>query len=172
MGRKSNTKDHLCLTDETNQTNNNDNNDLYRKRLRSWNQTSTQLKSNHTINDEVAPFHRSTIYTYPINLNHDRQSTLSNTILSESLTTESAFYCPSISYTSIQTTGDINNNQVTTSNLENRKRKNNSLSLSESLSSQCSQIKTLEILTNTNDEKNISTNRSSSNNLQLTCMFI
>jgi hypothetical protein len=169
MGRKSNTKDHLCVLDETNET---DNNDLYRKRLRSWKPISTQSKSNHTINDEVTVLHRSTIYTYPINLNHDRQSILSNTILSESLTTESAFYCPSISSISIQTTDDINNNHITTSNLEDRKRKNSSSSSFENLSSQCSQIKTQEILPNLNNGKNISTNRSSSNNLQLTCMFI
>lgn len=168
MGRKSNTTtDHISSPSETNH----DINDLYRKRLRSWKQTSTELKSNHIINDDVIPLHRSTMYTYPINLNNDRQSILSSTILSESLTTESAFYCPSISNISIQTTRDLNNNHVTTVNIENNKRKNNTSSC-ESLSSQFSQIKTLEILSNPNDTKNINTKRLSTNNLQLTCTFI
>ncbi len=172
MGRKSNNKDHLSQSHKTNQTNTNDSNDLYRKRLRSWKQTSTQLKSNHTtINDECEPLHRSTIYTYPIHLNHDHQSIPSSAILSESLTRNSAFYCPSISYTSIQTIGDVNNNHVTTMNIETKKRKND-LSSCESFSSQFSQIKTLDILTNTNDEKNIGIEQLSSNNLQLTCTFI
>jgi hypothetical protein len=174
MGRKSNIKDHISSLPETDHTNNDDPNDLYRKRLRSWKPSSTQLKSNRVINDEIIPIHRSTMYTFPINLSNDRQSNLSNTILSESLTTQSAFYCSSISNISIQTTGDLNNNHVTTLNIENNKRKNNTLS-SESLSSQLSQIKTLEILSNPNDAKNINTKQSSNNNnnnIQFTCTFI
>jgi hypothetical protein len=171
MGRKSKAKDHISSLQETNHTNNDDPNDLYRKRLRSWKPPSTQLKSNHVINDKIIPIRRSTMYTYPFNLKNNRQSNLSNTILSESLTTESAFYCPSISNISIQTTGDLNNNHVTTLNIENNKRKNNRLS-SESLSSQFSQIKTLDILSYPNDAKNISTKRSSTNKIQLTCTFI
>jgi hypothetical protein len=172
MGRKSTGKDQVFPSPETNQTNNNGTNDLYRKRLRSWNQPSTKLKSNHVINDEVTSLHRSTMYTYPINLNNDRPSILSSTILSESLTTdENAFYRSSISYSSSQTTGDLNNNHVTTLNIENKKRKNNTLSC-ESLLSQFSQIKTFETLSNRNNPKNISTKQSSNNNLQLTCMFI
>jgi hypothetical protein len=168
MGRKSNIKDHVSSPPETNHTHNDD---LYRKRLRSWKQTSTSLKSNHIINDEAIPLHRSTMYTYPINLSNDRQSIFSSTIFSESLTTESAFYCPSRSNISIQTTGDLNNNHVTTLNIEKKKRKNDTLSC-ESLSSEFSQTKTLEILSNSNDGKNINTKRSSTNNLQLACTFI
>jgi hypothetical protein len=171
MGRKSNAKNHLSSFPDTNQTNNNDTNDLYRKRLRSWKQTSTPLKSNHLSNDEVIPPHRSTMYTYPINLNHNRQRSSSRTIFSESLTTdESAFYGPSISYTSIETTGDLNNNHVMTMNVENKKRKTNTSSC-ESLSSQFSLIKTREILSISNNAQNISSNRISTNNLQLTCTF-
>jgi len=177
MGRKSNAQDHMPSSPQTNNIHNVDTNDLYRKRLRSWKRTPTKLKSKQisvpseiTTND-VIPLHRSTIYTYPINFNSTRQRISSNTILSDSLTTESAFYCPSISYTSVQTIADLNNNHVTTLNIEKKKRKNSTTSC-ESLSSQLSQIKTFEMLSNPNDGKNIITQQSSTNNLQLTCMFI
>jgi hypothetical protein len=173
MGRKSNAKDHISSPPEINLPNI----DLYRKRLRSWKQTSTSLKSNHaslspSINDDsVKPFSKSTIYTYPINRNNNRPTNLSNTVLSESLTTESAFYCPSISYTSIPTAANWNNNHVTTLNIKEKKRKN-STSSCESLSSQFSQNQPLEMLPNPNDEKNINMKQSSTTNLQLTCRFI
>lgn len=169
MGRKSNVKDQNSSSPEINLPTNNDTNDLYRKRLRSWKQTTTQCKSNHSrsfIDNEVIPFPKSTIYTYPINLNNNHQTNVSNTILSESLTTESAFYGPSISCASIQTNSNLNNNHVTTLHIEDKKRRNSTLSC-ESLSSQLSQSKTLELLPNPNNDK-----QSSTNTLQLACMLI
>ncbi|CAF4080511.1 unnamed protein product [Rotaria sp. Silwood2] len=173
MRQRSNAKDHVPLSSETKHTNNDDTNGLYRKRLRSWKRPSTRFKSNHVpvtssiINNDVRPPYRSTIYTYPIKPTDDHSNILSRTVLSESLTTESAFYCPSISYSSIQTTGDLNNNHVTTLNIEKKKREYSTLSC-ESLSSQFSQIKTFDILPDPNNEKHINTNQSSINNLQLT----
>lgn len=170
MGRKSKAKDLICSPSDTDYKNNDKTKDLYRNRLRSSKQTSTSLKSKHLINDHDKLFHKSTMYTYPIKLTNEHRSHLSNTICSESLTTESAFYGQSISNTSIQTAGDLNNNHVTTLNIENRKRKNSTSSY-ESLSSEFSQMKTNDILFNPYDTKNIKTKQSSMNNLQLTCMF-
>ncbi|CAF3617696.1 unnamed protein product [Rotaria sp. Silwood1] len=173
MRRRSNTKNHVSVSSKTNYTNDDNTNGLYRKRLRSWKRTSTRLNPNHlsvtssVINNDVRPLYRSTIYTYPINPNDDHSNILSRTVLSESLTTESAFYCPSISYTSIQTTGDLNNNHVTTLNIQKKKRKYSTLSC-ESLSSQFSQIETYDMLPDPNNDKHINTNQSSINNLQLT----
>ncbi|CAF5184740.1 unnamed protein product, partial [Rotaria magnacalcarata] len=114
MKRRSNDKDYITLSSPTNPNN------IYQKRLRSWRRKLTPSKHNRTCcesriaNEEVEPFYRSTIYTYPINLKYDQTNTVSRTVLSESVTTESAFYSPSISYTSMKTIGDLNNNQVTT----------------------------------------------------------
>ena len=88
-------------------------NELYRKRLRSW--KSTSVNSNE-ITTTTTTNHKSTMFTYPM--------PSSNTILSESSTIESVFYCPTISYTSMQTIGDLNNNNhVTTLHNESNKRK-------------------------------------------------
>ncbi|CAF0881684.1 unnamed protein product [Rotaria sordida] len=174
MRRRPNNKDQISLSSKTNYINENNTNNLYQKRLRSWNRTLTRLKSNHTsvtsliMNNDVRPPYKSTIYTYPINITNNRSNILSHTVLSESLTTESAFYCPSISYTSIQTIGDLNNNHVTTLNIQNKKRQHSTLSC-ENLSSQLSQIKTFDMLPDPNYEKHININQSSiNNNLQLT----
>ncbi|CAF3589033.1 unnamed protein product [Rotaria socialis] len=173
MKRRSNDKDYITLSSSINHINNDNTNNIYQKRLRSWKRKLTPSKHNRTccespiVNEEVEPFYRSTIYTYPINLKYDQANTVSHTVLSESVTTESAFYSPSISYTSMKTNGDLNNNQVTTLNVQNQKRKNSTLSC-ESLSSQLSQIKTFDMLPDPNDEKLTNTKQSSLNNLQLT----
>ncbi|CAF0763300.1 unnamed protein product [Adineta steineri] len=174
MGRKSNVKDHIISPPETNST---DTNGLYEKRLRSWKRKPTSSRRNQipvssaVDNEEVLPLAKSTIYTYPININNDHQQRiLSNTIMSDSLTTDSAFYCSSISNSSIQTTADLNNNHVTTLNVDNRKRKNSAI-LYENLSNQFSQMNRSEILSNPNDENSITEQQSSTTTRHLTCMF-
>ena len=168
MRRKPNTQEQVPVSTETNQL---DTNELYRKRLRSWKQRPPQLQSNQIINDEVTPLQRSTMYTYPIKLTNDHQSIMSTTVRSQSSINESVFYCPSISYTSMQTTGDLNNNHVTTLNMENKKRKNYAISY-ESLSSQLPGTKIPEAGSLMDELNNISTKRSSMSNLQLTCELI
>lgn len=160
MRRRSNSKSHM--TD--------DNNNFYRKRLRSWRQTSTTKPDDNinnkthaysTVNDEIEPIYRSTIYTYPINLKDSNPHTSSSrTILSES-----AFYCPSISHpshTSIAKFGDLNNNHVITMNTQKRKDQTTSC---ESLTSQCSQLQTFDTILNTNDKKLINPQKSLNSNL-------
>ncbi|CAF3869808.1 unnamed protein product [Adineta steineri] len=171
MGRKSNVKDHIISPPETNST---DTNGLYEKRLRSWKRKPTSSRRNQipvssaVDNEEVLPLAKSTIYTYPININNDHQQRiLSNTIMSDSLTTDSAFYCSSISNSSIQTTADLNNNHVTTLNVDNRKRKNSAI-LYENLSNQFSQMNRSEILSNPNDENSITEQQSSTTTRHLT----
>ena len=151
MGRKSTPKESPSVPQKINPIDNNP----YRKRLRSWKEPPIEMRSN----DPITPSRRSTIYTYPIHLNHDHRSIPSSAIISENLTMESAFYRPSISSASIRTANHVNNNHLSTVNVENRKRKTSSSSC-ESLCSDGSQ----KIV----DEKTIEKQRLSSNNLHVT----
>ncbi|UJR31009.1 hypothetical protein I4U23_018520 [Adineta vaga] len=170
MGRKSNAKDHLSSEPNMNQNDGRDPNDLYRKRLRSWKRSRTEFKTNQksipSIDnpDVVLPLQKSTIYTYPMKFNNTHQCIQSNTRHLESSTTESAFLCPSISNTSIQTMADVNNNHVTVLNIEKKKRKYQTSSC-ESLTSRSSQTKTRDVLLNVNNARN-------SNILQQTCISV
>ena len=172
MRQKSNIRNHNSLSRGTNHTNNDDTDNQYRKRLRSWKQESNSLKSGYVsvspsiINDDAESSNKSTIYIYPINYTNDHQRISSRTVLSESLTTESAFYCPSMSYMSTQTADGLNNNHVTTSNTQNRKRKYCRLSC-ESFIDRSSHIDKLEMLPDQDNEKDFPTKYSFEHNLEL-----
>lgn len=157
MGRKSNTKGAVPAPPESSEIDDDQNtNGLYKKRLRSWKRTPTKSNANQMNNAETASYHRSTMYTFPIQLRHDPPSVRSNTVLSETSTPESVFYCPTIS-TSMQTTGDLNNNHVTTWNLENTKRKYQTISR-ESLFSEEPYIQRAKIATSANNDPPLTCN--------------
>lgn len=154
MGRKSNAKDRPP-SEQSIKTSD----DTYRKRLRSWKQPRTQLKSKQIPivspdNEDLSvPLHKSTIYTYPMKLNPNPYSVPpdTNTRQKESCATGSVFYCPSISDTSVQSITDLNNNHITTLNVDKRKKKQQTSSC-ESLSGRSSPIKTPVLFPSANDE--------------------
>lgn len=113
-----------------------ENGNIYQKRLRSWKRKSTPSSVQSSLADNNAESQRkSTIYTYPIRYKRDQSSTL----FSDSLTNESAFFSPSVSYPPpLRTADGLNNNHVTTLNGTEKKRKTSSTSSRQSLSSRSS----------------------------------
>ena len=148
MRRKSNAADGPSLPSSDAPLSNDDCSDhRYRKRLRSWKKRSSRPQptpsSNASSMLDSSPNTRrkSTIYTYPIDMNEEIPDRRSSTMLSRSLTSESAFFSPSVPCQYIPSGNYLNNNYVPAQN----KRKMSVASSCESLLSRLSPIHTTEL---------------------------
>lgn len=147
MARHSNSRDYLAFAPKSYSIPSQGSNNLYRKRLRSWKRSSSPSKSSISsslIENKTISARKSTIYTFPIHRPTDQQSEFSNTIPSESVTSQSqsAFYASSIPHSSIRIIGeDLNNN-----NHFERKRKHLRSASNESLASHSLKSPSMESL--------------------------
>ena len=112
----------------------------YERRLRSWKRKSIPSSvQSSSVDNNTFSSRKSTIYTYPVQCKRDHHSSrLPSTIFSESVTSESAFFAPSISYQPSRIADGLNNNHVTTLNGVGMKRKTSSTSSCRTLSSRSS----------------------------------
>jgi hypothetical protein len=149
MRRKSNAADEPSLpSSDAPLTNDACSNNRYRKRLRSWKQCSsrpepTPPSSNAStmLDSSTNSRRKSTIYTYPIDMNELSPQRQSSTLLSRSLTSESAFFSPSVPCQYIPSGNYLNNNYVPAQS----KRRMSVASSCESLLSRLSPIHTSEL---------------------------
>lgn len=172
MEHKSNKKDYLSFSRKSYSIPSQGTNNVYRKRLRSWKPDPIPSKSSSTsipstmIDANTISTRKSTIYTFPLRPNTSQsQSQTTNTILSETLTNQSAFYASTVPHPSIRLGDDLNNNHVNTFNdietqMKNKRKTFRSASI-ESLTSRSSKSSSMEIITEP----------ISNDNLQLICEF-
>ena len=148
MRRRSNASHEPSLPSSDDPRSNDDcSNNRYRKRLRSWKQRSSRPEptpSSHAsslLDSSTNSRRKSTIYTYPIDMNGENPRRQSSTMLSRSLTSESAFFSPSVPCHYIPSGNYLNNNYVPAQN----KRKMSVASSCESLSSRLSPTRSTEL---------------------------